>query len=71
MKAYVSVQNFGSDQEKADLCVIINRLTLFHAFVNDKGNVVIPCRSYELGNLFSQLEANQLNWIEYTVQFDY
>lgn len=71
-KAFVSIVNFGDASQKKGLCETINNLTLFHAYVNDFGNVLIPCKVSELGGLLSQLSAfPDTNWIEYTVQFDH
>lgn len=70
-KAFVYIVNFGDEAQKKGLCETINNLTLFHAFVNEYGNVLIPCKVSELGGLLSQLSAfPDTNWIEYTVQFE-
>jgi len=71
MKAYVSIQNYGPESETELFCKVFNTKTLFHAYVNQDNTIVIVCRSYELGQLFSILQADELfNWIEYTVQFE-
>jgi hypothetical protein len=73
MKAYISIQNFGSDTQKADLCEGVANAThsAFAAAVNSAGNVVIACEVTELGGLLEQLSENAAtNWIEYTLQFD-
>lgn len=70
-KAFVSIVNFGDVSQKKGLCDTINNLTLFHAYVNECGNVLIPCKIAELGGLLSQLSAfPDTNWIEYAVQFE-
>jgi hypothetical protein len=71
MRTFVTIQNFGSDDQKRDLCAAIDRVAMFHAYVNDHGNVVIPCKVKELGDLFAKLAKDTAtNWVEYTVQFD-
>jgi hypothetical protein len=69
-KAMVSVLNFGDIHQKKGLCETINNLTLYHAYVDNHSNVVIPCRVFELGGLLAQFASfEETNWIEYTVQF--
>ena len=72
MKAYISVQNFGSAEDKQGLCDTINHLTFFHAYVAEDGCVRIVVKKItELGDLLIVLADNaETNWIEYTVQFD-
>lgn len=71
MKAYVTIQNFGEAEQKQSICEFIRDVTMFHAYVDDRGNVVMPCQVEELGLLMSQLAGTTgTNWIEYTVQFD-
>lgn len=71
MKTYISVQNFGSAEDKQGLCDTINHLTLFHAYIGADDNVKLPCKVAELGGLLAQLASyRETNWIEYTVQFD-
>ena len=70
MKAYVSVQNFGSDADKRGLCDTINHLKFFHAYIGADESVKIPCKLAELGNLLESLAVHsETNWVEYTVQF--
>lgn len=69
-KAYVSVQNFGDTEQKKGLCETINNLTMFHAYVDSQGNVVIPCKLSEIGDLLSSLASHDAtDWVEYSVQF--
>lgn len=71
MKAIVSIHNFGSDEQKRKLCEDIDRVAIYHAYVNDDGVIVVPCKAAELGDLFSKLAGDPAtNWVEYTVQFD-
>lgn len=73
MKAFVSIQDFGSDDQKRDLCEGIANATFSEttATVGLDGNVVIACDVADLGLLFERLSENSAtNWIEYTVQFD-
>lgn len=71
MKAYVCICNFGTADQKRDICEKINALTMYHSYVNDTGNIVIPCKVTELGDLLEQLaKYDETNWIEYAVSFD-
>jgi hypothetical protein len=71
MQAYVSISNFGTDEQKHKLCEDINRVAIFHAYVNDNGVVVVSCLVNELGVFFQKLATDSAtNWVEYTVQFD-
>ncbi len=70
MKAFVSIQDFGSDDQKRELCEAIARTTMLPALING-ANVVVECDIAKLGAFFTLLAANTAtNWIEYTVQFD-
>lgn len=73
MKAFLSIQNFGSHQQKLDLCDGIANATHGEtvATIADSGNVVIICEVAELGLLLERLSENAAtNWIEYTLQFE-
>jgi hypothetical protein len=71
MKAYISVQHFGDASQVQGLCDTINHLTMFHSYVDDKGNAILSCKVAELGGLLAQLASfRETNWVEYTVQFD-
>ena len=71
MKAWVWVANFGDEEQKKDLCGKINDLTMFHAYINDEGVPVIPCKVRELGELLTIFaKSPATNLIEYTIQFE-
>ena len=72
MKAYVTIQNFGSDEDKRGIADTINHLTFFHAYVDESGLVRIVVKKLtELGDLLTVLAMHdETNWIEYTIQFD-
>jgi len=71
MKAYVAIQNFGDIEDKQALCEHIKASTMFHAYIDDRGNILMPCKVAELGWLFGELAGfRETNWVEYTVQFD-
>ncbi len=74
MKAFVSIQDFGTDDQKRDLCEKIANATSSDSIaeIHRDGNVVIECDVEELGLLLERLSGDTAtNWIEYTVQFDH
>ena len=71
MKAHVTIQNFGSDEDKRGICDTLNHLTFFHFYIGDQGCVRTSCKLTEIGDLLILLAmTEETNWIEYTVQFD-
>jgi hypothetical protein len=70
-KAFVSIPDFGSAEQIKALVELINRETLYAAYVNDNGVPVIPVPVSEIGDMLAVFAANpNLSWIEYRVQFD-
>lgn len=70
MTAFVSIQNFGNNDQKRDLCATIARITMMPARINENGNVLVECDTAKLGAFFTLLAGNPAtDWIEYTVQF--
>ncbi len=70
MKAFVTIQNYGSNDEMELFCRVFNHKTLFHAYIVGS-NIVIECRGYEMQQLFDAIRHDTaFNWIEYSVQFD-
>lgn len=68
----VFIANFGDKSDKEAICATISRLTPYRAYVNENGVPVIPCRAYEIGDLFAYLSRfPQTNWVEYSVQFNF
>ena len=71
MIAYVSIHDFGTDEQKLGICRYINVVYPVTASVNDNGVVVLSCAVSEVGALLTSFAADPLlNWIEYCVQFD-
>jgi hypothetical protein len=73
MTAWIYVDNFGSDQQKRNLCASLMAVAGLAAFVGElEGHVVAECEVSQLGDVFTKLASDAAtNWIEYTVQFDY
>lgn len=71
-RAFVFVRNYGDATQCRDLCDLINATTLYHAYLNDSGTPVIPCRIPELGDFLSRMAENEkTSWIEFSVQFEF
>jgi hypothetical protein len=68
---HVSIQDFGSDEQKRDLVEYVTNNTLWHLALSDAGNLVTSVTTQEAGAFIEFLASDEkLNWIEYTVQFD-
>lgn len=71
-RAFVIVRDYGDATQCRDLCDLINATTLYHAYLNDNGTPVIPCRIPEIGDFLSRMAENpQTSWIEFSVNFEF
>jgi hypothetical protein len=72
LKVYVSISDFGSDEAKRALVDYVVNETVWHAFLNDDGVIVLELKVTEMGWFASSVAADpKLNWIEYTLQFEH
>ena len=70
MKAFVSIQDFGSPKQIAALAAYLATLTTLPIGQNQPDSLLIVCDIAQLGELFSVLAGDEkTDWIEFTVQF--
>lgn len=70
MKAFVSIQDFGSHAQLAALAAYLATITELPIGQNQQGSLLIVCDVGQLGGLFAALAGDEkTDWIEYTVQF--